>query len=35
MLFLELLITMKMPEKNRKNIENWQFYQKITKSYII
>ena len=26
MLFLELLITKKMPEKNWNNIENWQFY---------
>ena len=34
MLFLELLITKKMPEKNWKNIENWQLYTKITKSYI-
>ena len=34
MVFLELLITKKMPEKNRKNIENWQFYKKFTKSYI-
>ena len=34
MVFLELLITKKMPEKNWKNIENWQFYKNITKSYI-
>ena len=34
MLFLELLITKKMSEKNWKNIENWQFYKKFTKSYI-
>ena len=34
MLFLEHIIAKKMPEKNWKNLENWQFYTKFTKSYI-